>query len=122
MTRTVTAAEAVLPLIPTAEETLVRETIGKIVDGYGHVYYQQCSSAQRPMEELWSELGEAGFLGVNTPVEYGGSGQGLTELAVICEEMGAHGCPELFLVLSQGIGVTILTRHGTQDQKNRYLP
>ena len=42
--------------------------------------------AGTPCDELWAKLGEAGFIGINIPEEYGGGGAGLTELALVCEE------------------------------------
>jgi alkylation response protein AidB-like acyl-CoA dehydrogenase len=74
------------------------------------------------MRELWDLLGEQGFLGMNIPEEYGGGGAGLTELSVVLEELSAGGCPELAMVLSQGIAGSILPLHASAAQKERYLP
>jgi alkylation response protein AidB-like acyl-CoA dehydrogenase len=117
-----TAAPASLPLLPTEEERLLRSTVAGIVKRYGNEYYRKMSDAGEPMRELWAELGAGGYLGLNLPEEYGGAGAGLTEAAVVVEETCAGGCPGLGMVLSQGIVGSVLTRHGTEDQKQRYLP
>ena len=66
-------------------------------------------------DELWAEAGKLGYLGVSVPAEYGGGGGGITELAIVCEELAAAGCPLLLLVVSPAIAGTIIARHGTED-------
>jgi len=111
-----------LPLVPTDEEVMLRSTVSKIVAKYGHTYYREHSLSGKPMQELWDELGANGFLGLNIPEEYGGGGAGLTQQAVVLEEMSAAGCPELAMVLSQGIAGSVFALHGTDEQKREYLP
>jgi alkylation response protein AidB-like acyl-CoA dehydrogenase len=109
-------------LEPSDEERVLRSTVRDIVAKFGHDYYMKCSASGEPMQELWDQLGRGGFLGLNIPEEYGGGGAGLTELAIVLEELSAGGCPELAMVLSQGIAGSILPMHGTDEQKKRYLP
>lgn len=111
-----------LPLRPSDEEKALRSTVASIVGNFGHEYYQRCAVSGEPMSDLWDELGRGGFLGLNIPEEYGGGGAGLTELAIVLEELSAGGCPELAMVLSQGIGGSVLKLHGSAEQKERYLP
>ncbi|WP_420855058.1 acyl-CoA dehydrogenase family protein [Rhodococcus pseudokoreensis] len=111
-----------MPLIAGDEEMLLRETVARIVAKYGHDYYQKCSATGAPMQALWDELGRNGYLGLNIAEEYGGSGAGLTQQAIVSEELAAGGCPELAMVLSQGIAGSVFGRHGTEEQKRQYLP
>ncbi len=74
------------------------------------------------MNELWRELGEHGFLGVNLPEEHGGGGAGMSELAIVAEECARAGCPVLLLAVSPTICGSIIARHGTADQKQEWLP
>ncbi|OAK56192.1 acyl-CoA dehydrogenase family protein [Rhodococcoides kyotonense] len=113
---------ASLPLMPSEEEVLLRKTVSKIVAKYGHEYYRQKSLTGEPMQELWDELGRNGYLGLNISEEYGGSGAGLTQLSIVLEEMAAGGCPELAMVLSQGIAGSVFGLHGTEEQKQAFLP
>ncbi len=119
---TETQSDASLPLIADEEETLLRDTVARIVAKYGHDYYQKCSATGEPMQDLWDELGRNGYLGLNIAEEYGGSGAGLTQQAIVSEELAAGGCPELAMVLSQGIAGSVFGRHGTEEQKQQYLP
>ncbi|MFE6509471.1 acyl-CoA dehydrogenase family protein [Nocardioides sp. NPDC057767] len=113
---------AALPLQPSEEERVLRSTVSAIVGSYGHDYYMKTSQSGEPMQELWDQLGRHGFLGLNIPEAYGGGGAGLTELAIVLEELSAGGCPELAMVLSQGIAGSVLARHASDEQKQRYLP
>jgi alkylation response protein AidB-like acyl-CoA dehydrogenase len=111
-----------LPLQPSDEEKALRSAVAGIVGKFGHRYYQAAAASGESMQELWDLLGASGFLGLNIPEQYGGGGAGLTELAIVLEELSSGGCPELAMVLSQGIAGSVLPKHGTAEQKRRYLP
>ena len=66
-------------------------------------------------------LTEAGFLAALIPEEYGGSGLSLAAAAVIMEEIQANGCNGAACHAQMYVMNTIL-RHGTEVQKQRYLP
>ena len=72
--------------------------------------------------ELWLEIGRTGYLGINIPEEYGGGGGGIGDIAAVCEELAAQGCPLLLMVVSPAICGTIISRYGTEAQKQRWLP
>ena len=59
---------------------------------------------------------------MNVPEEYGGGGRGILELAIVCEELAAAGCPLLLLVVSPAICATIIARSGTRSRSRRWLP
>jgi hypothetical protein len=72
--------------------------------------------------ELWEEVAKHGYLGVNVPEEYGGGGGGIGDLAAVLEELCATGCGLLLMVVSPAICATIITRYGTDEQKQSWLP
>jgi alkylation response protein AidB-like acyl-CoA dehydrogenase len=111
----------VLPLVPSDEERLMRETVAAICSGFGPAYMRARNEALEPPTELWDALAERGFLGVNLPEEYGGGGLGMAALAAVAEEIAAAGCSLLLIVVSPAIAGSILVRHGTEDQKDRWL-
>jgi alkylation response protein AidB-like acyl-CoA dehydrogenase len=110
-----------IPLIPSDEERLLREAVAGIASSYGPAYIRSKHDAGLPPSELWDALAEKGYLGVNIPEEYGGGGRGMTELAAVGEELAAAGCSLLLLVVSPAIAGSILARHGSEDQKDRWL-
>jgi alkylation response protein AidB-like acyl-CoA dehydrogenase len=104
------------------ERTMLREAVAAIASKYGHDYYTSCARSGEKTTDLWRELGSQGFLGVNVAEEFGGGGMGIGELALVLEELGAHGCPLLMMVVSPAICATIIGRFGTDAQKQRWLP
>jgi alkylation response protein AidB-like acyl-CoA dehydrogenase len=106
----------------TAELQALRKTVADITARFGGAYYARKAEAHEPCDELWAALGEAGFIGINVPEEYGGGGAGLTELAVVCEETAANGCPLLLLLVSAAISAEVISRYGDDEQKSRWLP
>ena len=111
----------VLPLVPSDEERLLREAVAGIAAGYGPAYLRRCNDEGVPPSELWDALAERGYLGVNVPEAYGGGGGGMTELAAVAEELGAAGTPLLLIVVSPAIAGSVLAKHGSEEQKDRWL-
>ena len=106
----------------TEEQQMLRKQVREIARKYGRKYYVEKSKAAEPPNELWDEMARQGFVGVNTPEEYGGGGLGIYELQIVCEETAAVGCPLLLLLVSPAICATVITRFGTEAQKERWLP
>ncbi|MFF5183819.1 acyl-CoA dehydrogenase family protein [Streptomyces sp. NPDC000345] len=73
-------------------------------------------------EGLWQAAAKLGYIGVNLPEAYGGGGGGITELSLVLEEMGAAGNPLLMMIVSPAICGTVITRFGTEAQKQEWLP
>jgi alkylation response protein AidB-like acyl-CoA dehydrogenase len=92
-----------------------------IVAKFGNDYYTRCSDTLQPPTELWDALAAGGFVGVNLPEAYGGGGMGLTAMSIVAEEAAAAGCPQIMLMISPGIVGSLLTRHATEEQKQRWL-
>lgn len=99
----------------------IRQAVRQITEKHGVREYAQRGKASEPQSELWQELGEAGFIGINVPAEFGGGGAGMSELAVVTEASASAGCPLLLILVSSAIGVEILARHGSDQQKKQWL-
>ncbi|MFD7628576.1 acyl-CoA dehydrogenase family protein [Streptomyces sp. NPDC059851] len=108
------AADALF--LESAEQRALRAAVAALA---GH---RDRSAGSGWAEELWAEAGKLGYLGVNLPEEFGGGGGGITELAIVLEELSAAGCPLLMLAVSPAICGTIISRFGTAEQKQRWLP
>jgi alkylation response protein AidB-like acyl-CoA dehydrogenase len=106
----------------TDEQRMLREAVGGIASKYGHSYFTERAHADERADDLWNELAEGGFLGVNVPSEYGGGGMGIAELAIVLEELATNGCPLLLLVVSPAICATIIAHFGSEEQKQAWLP
>ncbi|GAA4833769.1 acyl-CoA dehydrogenase family protein [Actinomycetospora corticicola] len=108
-------------LLDTDERKALRESVAKLVGSYGRSYFQDVTKRGARPDELWKDLGDAGYLGVHLPEEYGGGGGGLTDLSIVIEETSAAGCPLFMLVISPAIAGSLLTAHASEAQKQTWL-
>jgi len=108
--------------IETEEQQALRKAVAELGARYGREYTAPRARSHEPLTELWEEAGKSGFIGVNLPEEYGGGGAGMYELAIVGEELNAAACGLLMMVVSPAINGTIISRYGTDEQKQRWLP
>lgn len=104
-------------------EGMIRSSVRDIVDDYGRDYFHEAAAAGEFPEAFWRDLGEHGWLGVAIPEAYGGQGMGIQELVAVTEEIilgGGFPCAVELTHLTFG-GET-LTAHGSEAQKEAYLP
>jgi alkylation response protein AidB-like acyl-CoA dehydrogenase len=104
------------------EHRALRAAVGAIAGGFGGAYFARKAEAREPTTELWQALGDHGYVGINVPEEYGGGGAGLVELAIVCEESAAQGCPLLLLLVSSAISAEVIATYGTDQQRKEWLP
>jgi len=104
------------------ERQELRREVARLASSYGREYFTKAARAGEKSTELWLAIGKAGYLGINIPEEYGGGGGGIGDIAAVCEELAAQGCPLLMMVVSPAICGTVISRFGTDEQKQRWLP
>ena len=74
-------------------------------------------------QELWSELGEMGLLGITIPEEYGGSDMGYLAHLVAMEEISrASASIGLSYGAHSNLCVDNLYRNGNEAQRQKYVP
>jgi alkylation response protein AidB-like acyl-CoA dehydrogenase len=108
--------------IESEERQTLRREVAKLASKYGREYFTTQARSGGKTTDLWLEMGKNGYLGINIPEEYGGGGGGIGDVAAVCEELAAQGCPLLMMVVSPAICGTVIARYGTDDQKRRWLP
>lgn len=83
------------------------------------VELQKAESSLAP--DLWRKACELGWLGILIPAEYGGSGDSLSDAAVLYEELGRGPVPGPFF--SSGVlGALTVLEAGTEEQRRQLLP
>jgi alkylation response protein AidB-like acyl-CoA dehydrogenase len=107
---------------PNDDHTALRQSVAAICDKFGSSYYVERAEKHESTHELWSALGEHGFIGINIPEEYGGGGAGLTELAIVVEESAARGTPLLLMLVASAISGEVIATYGSEEQKQVWLP
>ena len=99
----------------------IRESVRRICAGYPGEYWRRLEEKLDYPTEFVKALTDAGYLGALIPEEYGGAGLPLRAASVILEEIHASGCNAGACHAQMYIMGTLL-RHGSEEQKKRYLP
>ena len=68
------------------------------------------------------KLYRGGWNGIAWPKKYGGRGASLIEQAIFAEEMARANAPEGLNIIGRNLVATTLFHHGTEEQRQRYLP
>ncbi len=99
----------------------IREAIAKLCEKFPGKYWQQLDRDRAYPTEFVRTVNDAGYLSVMIPEEYGGSGLGLTAACAVLEEIQRSGCNG-GACHAQVYTMGTLLRHGSEEQKERYLP
>jgi acyl-CoA dehydrogenase len=98
-----------------------RQAVRELCAQFPNQYWQRIESTAAYPEEFVQALTHAGWLAALIPTEYGGGGLGVAEASVILEEINRSGANSGACHAQMYIMGTLL-RHGSPDQKQRYLP
>lgn len=99
----------------------LRETVRALCRDFPPAYWRGLDREKAYPTDFVQAMTQAGLLGVLIPEEYGGSGLGLTAAAAILEEVHASGGNAAALHAQMYTMGTVL-RHGSTEQKQRWLP
>jgi acyl-CoA dehydrogenase len=99
----------------------LRDGVRRVCADYPSPYWRELDEQRGYPTQFVQALTTAGFLGALIPEDYGGSGLPLRAAAVILEEINASGCVASPAHAQMYIMGTLL-RHGSPEQKQRYLP
>ncbi|WP_454658745.1 acyl-CoA dehydrogenase family protein [Bosea beijingensis] len=104
-----------------SDHSEIRDAVAKLCSDFPGEYWRKHDREMAYPTEFVSALTESGFLSALIPEEYGGAGLPLSAAAVIMEEIQRQGCNGAACHAQMYVMGTVL-RHGTEDQKQRYLP
>ncbi|MBF6631659.1 MAG: acyl-CoA/acyl-ACP dehydrogenase [Comamonas sp.] len=99
----------------------IRDAIRDLCAAFPDEYFRKVDEERAYPEKFVNALTEAGWMAALIPQEYGGSGLGLTEASVIMEEINRCG-GNSGACHGQMYNMGTLLRHGSAEQKQRYLP
>ena len=99
----------------------IRSAVRALVAGFGDAYFRKVDEAREYPEEFVEALTKEGWMAALIPEEFGGAGLGLTEASIIMEEINRAG-GNSGACHGQMYNMNTLLRHGTAEQKQRYLP
>ncbi len=98
----------------------IRAGVRELCDRFPGEYWRGLEPDRYP-EEFVAALTENGWLAALIPEEYGGAGLSLTAASVILEEINASG-GNAGACHAQMYTMGTILRHGSEEQKQRYLP
>ncbi len=109
----------------TDEQTLMVETARRVGERFGLDYWRDLDARKAFPAEIWQAICDAGLAAAALPEEYGGSGLGMMEIALIVETLCAAGAGstlgQMFMNNTIFGGIS-LTRFGSEESRREYLP
>ncbi len=99
----------------------IRDAVRDLCAQFPDEYHREVDERRGYPEEFVDALTKAGWLAALIPTDYGGSGLGLAEASVIMEEINRAG-GNSGACHGQMYNMGTLLRHGSEEQKQKYLP
>jgi acyl-CoA dehydrogenase len=106
---------------PSGDRDDIRAGVRAVCERFPDAYWRALDRTRSYATEFIDALVAGGWLAVLIPTEYGGSGLGIADAAVILEEINRSG-GNAAAAHAQMYTMGTLLRHGTEEQKARYLP
>jgi acyl-CoA dehydrogenase len=111
-------------LANTPERLAIREAIRQLCDQFDDAYWAEKDRSHTFPHEFAKAIAGGGWLGIAMPVADGGSGLGVTEAAIMMQEIGhsAGAFAACSTVHINIFGLHSIVRHGTVAQRAGWLP
>lgn len=113
-----------LDFTETDEHRLIRESIKKLCSKYPDDYWEERDREHKFPDDFFADMAAAGWIGIAMPEQYGGSGKGIQEAAIVLEEVAAsgaamNGATPVHLSI---FGMHPVVKHGSDAMRKKYLP
>src|SRR5215472_8663499 len=99
----------------------LKQAVAELCRRFPDAYWRELDNRRTYPEEFVQAITDAGYMATLIPEEYGGAGLGVSEAAVILEEIHRSGGNAGACHAQMYIMGTLL-RHGSEAQKKKYLP
>jgi acyl-CoA dehydrogenase len=111
-------------LADTPQRVEIRDAIRSICDRFDDDYWAEKDRTHVFPFEFSKAIAEGGWLGIAMPEEFGGSGLGVTEAAIMMQEVGRSAgafaaCSTIHINI---FGLHSIVKHGTDKQRREWLP
>jgi acyl-CoA dehydrogenase len=102
----------------------IRQAVRAMCAKFPEEYWMRHDVEHKFPWDFYNAVAAAGWLGITIPTEYGGGGLGVTEAAIVEQEIaasgaGMNGCSAVHIGI---FGFEPLIRHGSEELKKRFLP
>jgi acyl-CoA dehydrogenase len=111
-------------LANTPERAAIRDAIRQLCDQFDDPYWAEKDRTHKFPHEFAKAVADGGWLGIAMPTADGGSGLGVTEAAIMMQEVGhsAGAFAACSTVHINIFGLHSIVRHGTDAQRAAWLP
>jgi acyl-CoA dehydrogenase len=116
--------ESAMTFALTREQLEIREAVARLCQRFGDDYWLTKDTEASFPYEFHRAMAEGGWLGVAMPEQYGGSGLGITEAAIVMQAVAQSGAgfSGASAVHMNIFGLHPVVVFGTNEQKQRFLP
>lgn len=102
----------------------IRSAVRDMMEPFDDQYWMEHDDSKEFPWDFYNAVAKAGWLGITIPEEYGGGGLGVTEAAIVEQEISASGggmnaCSAVHIGI---FGFDPIIRHGSEELKKRFLP
>ena len=104
------------------EHQVFRDTVRRFIAEEITPYHSEWEREGQVPRALWQRAGELGLLCMTVPEQYGGAGVDFGYSAIVVEEMARAGATGPLFSLHSDIVAPYLVHHGTEHQKQTWLP
>ena len=103
------------------DQEAIRQSVRQLCKDFPDSYWRKVDKGEEYPDAFVKAVTASGYLAALIPEEYGGAGMGLTEAGIIMEEINRAGANS-GACHAQMYTMGTLLRHGSKEQKRRYLP
>lgn len=108
----------------TEDQIAIRNAVAAVCTDFDDEYWLRKDREGGFPEDFYSAMAQAGWLGIAMPAEYGGSGLGISEAAIMMEAVSGSGAglSGASAIHMNVFGLHPVVVHGNEEQKRRWLP
>ena len=109
---------------PNDDHEAIREGVRRVCAHFPDTYWRDCDENHEFPWSYYEAMAEGGWIGIATPTEYGGGGQGITEASIVLEEVAAsgaamNGCSAIHLSM---FGMEPVRKYASPELAQEILP
>jgi len=104
------------------DQKMLRSVVRELVEKEVAPHAAKWDEEDKCPVELFKVFGEQGLLGIFVSPEYGGAGLGLTERAIVLEEVARYSAGFSIALMTHDLCTAAIYNHGTEEQKKAWLP
>jgi len=106
----------------TAQQEQIREEVRRFAENEIAPVAGEYDREEKYPHELVEKGAQMGLTGANIPIEYGGAGYSMLDVALVVEELFAVDPGIALCITSASFGAEAIVEFGTDQQKEKYLP